>query len=66
MKKYQKPETDILYVSVAQMIAVSPITERGGNLEDASETYATEGNLSRRRRRRNEWDDEEEEDEYAF
>ena len=58
---YLKPETDVLYISVEQMIAASkPITEGGGNLNDAPETTETSGNLSRRK---DIWADEEEEEE---
>ena len=58
---YLKPNTDMLYLSVEQMIAASkPITESGGKLEDVPETEATSGNLSRRK---DIWADEEEEEE---
>ena len=49
MKTYQKPEVDILDIMTEEMIAVSPITEQGGNLNDAPTTNATSGNLSRQK-----------------
>ena len=61
MKTYLKPNTDVLYISVEQMIAASkPITEGGGKLDEAPETTQTNGNLSRRK---DIWEDDEEEEE---
>ena len=56
--KYQSPKTDMISISLQHMIAMSDV-----DLDDAPETGATSGNLSRRRRRhsRDEWEDEEEE-----
>ena len=66
-KTYQHPTTDVVLVSLSQMIAAS---KEGGllkednngdpndlNLDDIADTEATSGNLSRR----SVWDDEEEE-----
>ncbi len=64
-KTYQNPMTNIVTLSVARMIAGSGGLLGDGekpktlHLDDAEETTATSGNLSRRR---SEWDDEEEED----
>ena len=67
-KTYQNPTTDIVIISVVQMIAASDGGLLGNDdkpnnldLENIAETDATEGNLSRRR---TVWDDEEEEEEY--
>ena len=58
---YLKPNTDMLYLSVEQMIAASkPITENGGKLDEAPETTQISGNLSRRK---DIWEDEEDEEE---
>ena len=65
MKKiYQNPKTDIVTISVAQMIATSSNNygqpEQGQDLNTVETTEATSGNLSRR----SVWDDEDEEEEY--
>ena len=68
MKKiYQNPNTDIITISIAQMIAASngallgdDPTSEPIDLSAAGETNATSGNLSRR----SVWDDEDEEEEY--
>jgi len=64
-KTYKNPKTDIVTISVAKMIAASASlpekVEDGQNLEEAPETDATSGNLSRRH---DIWADEEEEEEY--
>ena len=68
MKKiYQNPNTDIITISVAQMIAASDGGLLGNgdkpndlDLTNTGETTATSGNLSRR----SVWDDEEEEEEW--
>ena len=54
-KKYQNPEAEFVGMDLEEMIAFS-VTE-GVNLDDAPETEATGGNLSRR----SVWDDLEEE-----
>ena len=69
-KTYQHPTTDVVLVSLSQMIAASQqgglLTEdNDGNpndldLSDIAETEATGGNLSRR----SVWDDEEEDEQY--
>ena len=64
MTTYLKPTTDVLYISVEQMIAASDPVKPNGNtdLTSAPETPATSGNLSRRK---DIWaDDEEEEEEF--
>lgn len=59
---YLKPETEMLYYAAEQLMSASktPITEGGGKLDEAPETEATSGNLSRRM---DIWADEEEEEE---
>ena len=64
---YQNPRTDIITISVAQMIAASNGGLLGDNenpndldLTNAGTTDQTSGNLSRR----SVWDDEEEEEDY--
>ena len=63
MKKiYQNPETDIITISMMQLMTTSNNygqPEMGQDLSEAEETTATGGNLSRRN---NIWDDEEEEE----
>ncbi|MBQ7510248.1 MAG: hypothetical protein IJT53_05020 [Prevotella sp.] len=63
-KTYQNPKTDIVTISVAQMIATSSNNygqpEQGQDLNTVETTEATSGNLSRR----SVWDDEDEEEEY--
>ena len=63
-KTYQNPKTDIVTITVAQMIANSPYgePEKGFDLEDVVETPETSGNLSRR----TVWDDEEDEEEENY
>ena len=65
-KTYQHPTTDVVLVSLSQMIAASQegglLKEEDGklndlDLNDIADTEATSGNLSRR----SVWDDEEEE-----
>ena len=61
---YKKPTTEIVTVSLMQMIASSQL-EEGFNPNEADETEETSGNLSRRHN--NVWDEEfeeEEEDDY--
>ena len=62
---YQKPATDTMSISVAQIMTGSNnygTPEAGQDLGTAQETDATSGNLSRRRN--TVWDDEEEDEEY--
>ena len=62
---YLKPTTDVLYVTVQQMIAASNSygqPEQGQDLTQAEETTETSGNLGRRRR--DIWEDEEEEEQF--
>ncbi len=57
---YQNPTTEIITITVAQMIAISQfgdLVENGEDLGDAPTTDQTSGNLSRRR---TVWDEEEE------
>ena len=64
MTTYLKPTTDVLYISVEQMIAASDPIKPNGNtdLTSAPTTDQTGGNLSRRK---DIWaDDEEEEEEF--
>ena len=66
MKTYLKPNTDVLYISVEQMIAASgpvgPGSTDNHDLNTAPTTDETSGNLSRRK---DIWaDDEEEEEEF--
>ena len=63
MKIYLKPTMDVLYITVEQMIATSGPVSPDGNkdLNNASETEETSGNLSRRK---DIWADEEEEEEF--
>lgn len=65
MKTYLKPNTDVLYISVEQMIAASDPVKPGGNqnLNTAPETTETSGNLSRRK---DIWADDEEEEEEMY
>jgi hypothetical protein len=60
---YQKPNTDLFNITVAQMIAASPAlpekVEEGFNTDSAPETSATSGNLSRK----DLWEDENEDEE---
>lgn len=61
---YKKPTTEIVTVSIMQMIAASPV-EDGFNTNDVDDTEETSGNLSRRHN--DVWDEEfeeEEEDDY--
>ena len=61
---YKKPTTEIVTVSIMQMIAASPV-EDGFNTNDVDDTEETSGNLSRRYN--DVWDEEfeeEEEDDY--
>jgi hypothetical protein len=61
---YQNPTTDIITISVSQMIAATNnygTPENGQDLNQAEETNATEGNLSRRR---DIWADEEEDEDF--
>ena len=60
---YLKPTTDVIYISVEQMIATSgPVSPEGNkDLNNASETEETSGNLSRRK---DIWADDEEEEEF--
>ena len=61
MKTYLKPNTEVLYISVEQMIAGSPVKPEGNkDLSSAPETPETQGNLSRRK---DIWEDDEEEEE---
>ena len=65
MKIYLKPTTDMLYISVEQMIATSgPVSPTSGNndLSKATETTETSGNLTRRKDIWTDPDEEEEED----
>lgn len=54
---YQKPETNVTFVAVQQLMVSSPLgnPEDGFNLDDAPETGESSGNLSRGR---SIWDDE--------
>lgn len=64
MKTYLKPNTDVLYISVEQMIAGSPVNPEGNkDLSSAPETTETSGNLSRRK---DIWADDEEEEEEMY
>ena len=58
---YKKPTTEIITISIAQMIATSQV-EDGFNPNEADTTDETSGNLSRRHN--NVWDEEEEEEDY--
>jgi hypothetical protein len=61
---YLKPEMDVLYYAAEQLMSASkPITETGGNLNEAPETTETSGNLSRRK---DIWADDEEEEEEMY
>ncbi len=59
--RYQKPNIEMFSFTVTEMIAASlpEKVEEGFNPNDAPETIATSGNLSRRD---NVWEDEEEEE----
>ena len=55
---------DVLYYAAEQLMSASkPITETGGNLNEAPETQETSGNLSRRK---DIWADDEEEEEEMY
>ena len=58
---YQKPNTELFNVTVAQMIAASlpEKVEDGFNQNDAPTTEATSGNLSRKDLWEDEYEDEE-------
>lgn len=60
---YLKPTTDMLYISVEQLLTGSPVSPEGNkDLNNAAETEETSGNLTRRK---DIWaDEEEEEDQY--
>lgn len=58
MKKYIKPATEVIKVSVQTILAFSNV-ENGQDLNDAPETTETSGNMSRRH---DVWGDEEEEE----
>ena len=63
---YLKPTTDVLYISVEQMIAASdPVspTSTNNDLTKTPETTETSGNLSRRK---DIWTDPEEDEEENF
>lgn len=64
---YQNPKTDIVTISVEQLMTAGSNNygnpELGQDLETVGETDATSGNLSRRR---SVWDDEEVEDDMNF
>ena len=61
---YQNPETQVVTISVEQIIAASPVSPEGNkDLNNAPETTETSGNLSRRR---DIWADEEEEEEEQY
>lgn len=64
---YQNPKTDIVTISVEQLMTAGSNNygnpELGQDLETVGETDATSGNLSRRR---SVWDDEEVEDDLNF
>lgn len=47
MKTYQKPEVDILDIMTEEMIATSPLEKQKVNLQNATTTTVTSGNLSR-------------------
>lgn len=62
---YLKPTTDMLYISVEQLLTGSPVSPDGNkDLNNAAETEETSGNLTRRK---DIWaDEEEEEDQYKY
>ena len=55
-KTYQNPRTDIVTITLTQLMSNSPLgpVEEGYSTTDAPETTETSGNLSRR----SIWDDE--------
>ena len=58
MKKYIKPATEVIKVSVQTILAFSNV-ENGQDLNDAPETTETSGNMSRHH---DVWEEEEEEE----
>jgi len=58
---YQKPNTELFNITVAQMIAASlpEKVEEGFNTEEAPETTKTSGNLSRKDLWEDDFEDEE-------
>ena len=55
---YQKPNTEVIFVTVQQMIAASKELVDGFKMDEAPTTNETSGNLSRNF---NPWGDDEEE-----